>query len=331
MRRGPAGGGRAGARAGPARRGGGGPRLPAAAGGAGAWVPVPFVAWPARGCRDGPGMDLVVSRRRAPARGRLGGGRVVRRALPGGRRGFLSLPGGRARGRPLDDAAADERSDQLATAVVMLELLDRVGLGPRAGVRRSVATALDRVAVACSPHRDLAVNPAKMLAIAMADLVPSCGAASAGGAGRRGGVRRSIRQRASGRSALAGDALTPAPIARGKSRRRDVFDDPGRDGRRRRPLLLVLDDSAEDAGRPRAPRAAAQRAAADRGIRSRRWRRRPHRGRPLRLALVLSGRYAPPSTSGSASSRRREQVSAGLFGLLDDVAAWLGWPRPPSA
>ena len=61
--------------------------------------------------------------------------------------------------------------DQLATAVVVLDYLAHVHLGPRADAE-SVATSLDRVAESCSPHRDLAVNPAKMLAIAMADTNP---------------------------------------------------------------------------------------------------------------------------------------------------------------
>ena len=49
--------------------------------------------------------------------------------------------------------------DQLATAVVMLEMLDKLDLGPDADVE-VIASALDDVAISCSPHRDLAVNPA---------------------------------------------------------------------------------------------------------------------------------------------------------------------------
>ena len=66
--------------------------------------------------------------------------------------------------------------DQLATAVVMLAYLEQVGLGPAADAE-PVAQALDDVAIACSPHRDLAVNPAKMLAIALADATRWSGAA----------------------------------------------------------------------------------------------------------------------------------------------------------
>ena len=61
--------------------------------------------------------------------------------------------------------------DQLATAVLVLEYIDRVDLGPPAD-HEQVAEALDRVAMSCSPHRDIAVNPAKILAIALADANP---------------------------------------------------------------------------------------------------------------------------------------------------------------
>jgi hypothetical protein len=134
--------------------------------------------------------------------------------------------------------------DQLATAVVMLEYLDRVGLGPRADAE-VVAEALDSVALACSPHRDLAVNPAKMLAIALADSTPLVwgGSVLAARAARR--VAESIR-RASGRTALAGDAEHLLPVLEA-ARARDVFDDPfAEEGGELRPMLLVLDDGAED-------------------------------------------------------------------------------------
>ena len=87
--------------------------------------------------------------------------------------------------------------DQLATAVLVLEYLDRVDLGPPAD-HEQVAEALDRVAMSCSPHRDIAVNPAKILAIALADANPVVwgGSVLAARAARR--VAESIR-RASGR------------------------------------------------------------------------------------------------------------------------------------
>jgi hypothetical protein len=58
-------------------------------------------------------------------------------------------------------------------------------------------------------------------------------------------VAESIR-RASGRTALAGDAEHLLPVLEA-TRPRDVFDDPFADGAGElRPMLLVLDDGAED-------------------------------------------------------------------------------------
>jgi Bacterial phospho-glucose isomerase C-terminal SIS domain len=154
--------------------------------------------------------------------------------------------------------------DQLATAVVMLTYLDRVQLGPATDAEE-VATALDDVAIASSPHRDLAVNPAKMLAIALADATPLVwgGTVLAARAARR--VAESIR-RASGRTALAGDAEHLLPVIEA-ARQRDVFDDPFSDAQpERRPMLLVLDDgSGEPVVREHRGRLLA--AASSRGIR----------------------------------------------------------------
>ena len=121
--------------------------------------------------------------------------------------------------------------DQLATAVVMLQVLARLDLGPGTDPE-SVAQALDDVAIACSPHRDLAVNPAKMLAIALADTTPLVwgGSVLAARAARR--VAESVR-RASGRTALAGDAEHLLPViaaAPAPDLFADPFDDPFDDG-----------------------------------------------------------------------------------------------------
>ncbi len=139
--------------------------------------------------------------------------------------------------------------DQLAVAVVMLQFLSRVDLGPHTDPEE-VATALDDVAVACSPHRDLAVNPAKMVAIALADSTPLCwgGSVLAARAARR--VSEAVR-RASGRTTVAGDAEHLLPLV-AAARPHDVFSDPFADPDGdpeppdRRPMLLVLDDGAED-------------------------------------------------------------------------------------
>jgi hypothetical protein len=134
--------------------------------------------------------------------------------------------------------------DQLATAVVVLDYLAHVHLGPRADAE-SVAASLDEVATNCSPHRDLAVNPAKMLAIAMADTNPLVwgGSVLAARAARR--LAESLR-RTSGRSALAGDAEHLLPVIEA-TKPHDVFADPfSEDAGDLRPLLLILDDRSDD-------------------------------------------------------------------------------------
>jgi hypothetical protein len=105
--------------------------------------------------------------------------------------------------------------------------------------------ALDAVATSCSPHRDIAVNEAKMLAIGLADANPIVwgGSVLAARAARR--VAESIR-RASGRTALAGDAEHLLPVIEA-ARPRDVFDDPfAEGGGELRPMLLLLDDGGDD-------------------------------------------------------------------------------------
>jgi hypothetical protein len=139
--------------------------------------------------------------------------------------------------------------DQLATAVVMLQLLDRLDLGPETDAE-SVAQALDDVAVACSPHRDLATNPAKILASGLAEATPLVwgGSVLAARAARR--VAESVR-RTSGRTALAADAEHLLPVI-SAAQVSDVFADPFADplvdgDGHRPPALVVLDDGAEAA------------------------------------------------------------------------------------
>jgi hypothetical protein len=136
--------------------------------------------------------------------------------------------------------------DQLATAVAMLQFLSRVDLGPETDAE-DVARALDEVAVSCSPYRDLAVNPAKMLAIALAEATPLVwgGSVLAARAARR--IAESLR-RASGRTALAGDAEHLLPVL-GSARVHDVFEDPYAadvEPSELRPTLLILDDGSEE-------------------------------------------------------------------------------------
>jgi len=213
------------------------------------WCPVPFVAWPGPSLPGWAGaLDLVVVL--APEGSDTGSASAVAEAVRRGCRVVVACP---PRSLVAQHAAGRDSTvlpcasgDQLATAVVMLQLLCRLDLGPDTEPE-SVAQALDDVAIACSPHRDLAVNPAKMLAIALADATPLVwgGSVLAARAARR--VAESVR-RASGRTALAGDAEHLLPVISAAAAH-DVFADPFDDDGEgaRPPVLVVLDDGADGA------------------------------------------------------------------------------------
>jgi hypothetical protein len=211
------------------------------------WCPVPFVAWPNPGLPGWAGsLDLVVVL--APDGGDVATAMAVSEAV---RRGCQVVVAAPERSLVAEHAAGrwstilpSTSRDQLATAVLVLEYLDRVDLGPPAD-HELVAEALDRVAIACSPSRDIAVNPAKILAIALADANPVVwgGSVLAARAARR--VAESIR-RASGRTAIAGDAEHLLPVIEA-TQPRNVFDDPFTDEPvELRPVLVILDDGADD-------------------------------------------------------------------------------------
>lgn len=256
------------------------------------WCPVPFVAWPGPALPGWAGsLDLVVVL--APDGADTGTASAVAEAVRRGCQVVVVAPDGslvaeHAAGR-WSSILPTQTRDQLATAVVVLEYLDRVSLGPRADAEQ-VATALDEVAIACSPHRDLAVNPAKMLAIALADTNPLVwgGSVLAARAARR--VAEAIR-RASGRTALAGDADHLLPVLEA-ARPRDVFDDPFADGTAElRPMLLVLDDGVDEPV-VREHRGRLQAAAASRGVRVETLTTEAPTEVARYAALMLSGRYA---------------------------------------
>ncbi len=256
------------------------------------WCPVPFVAWPGPALPGWAGsLDLVVVL--APDGAGTGTASAVAEAVRRGCQVVVATPAGsrvaeHAAGRWSTILPTDTR-DQLATAVVVLEYLERVSLGPRADAEQ-VAAALDQVAIDCSPHRDLAVNPAKMLAIALADTNPLVwgGSVLAARAARR--VAESIR-RASGRTALAGDAEHLLPVLEA-TRPRDVFDDPFTDGPGElRPMLLVLDDGAEEPV-VREHRGRLRAAAASRGVRVEAVTTDAPTEVARYASLLLSGRYA---------------------------------------
>jgi phosphoglucose isomerase-like protein len=223
--------------------------------------PVPFVAWPGPSLPGwAGGLDLVVVL--APEGSDTGTAAAVAEAVRRGCRVVVACPASslvaeHAVGRD-STVLPCASGDQLATAVVMLQLLDRLDLGPETDTE-SVAQALDDVAVACSPYRDLAVNPAKLLASALGDATPLVwgGSVLAARAARR--VAEALR-RASGRTALAGDAEHLLPVVAAATPPdlfADPFDDPlarpaddrARDGDSERPpALVVLDDGMDGAG-----------------------------------------------------------------------------------
>jgi hypothetical protein len=255
------------------------------------WCPVPFVAWPAPSLPGwAGGLDLVVV---LSPDGGVGSAAAVAEAVRRGCQVVVACPPGstaadHAVGRWSTILPTGTR-DQLATAVVMLEYLERVQLGPRVDSER-VAVALDEVATACSPHRDLAVNPAKVLAITMADAVPMVwgGSVLAARAARR--VAESLR-RVSGRSALAGDAEHLLPVLEA-ARPHDVFEDPFADEPRElQPMLLVLDDGSEEP-LVREDRGRLQAAAAARGVRVETLTTDAPTEVARYASLFLSGRYA---------------------------------------
>jgi hypothetical protein len=255
------------------------------------WCPVPFVAWPGPALPGwAGGLDLVVVL--APDGSDRATAAAVAEAVRRGCQVVVACPAGslvaqHAEGRWSTIVPTVTR-DQLATAVVVLEYLDQVGLGPRAD-HADVATALDDVAIACSPHRDLAVNPGKMLAISLADATPIVwgGSSLAARAARR--VSETIR-RASGRSAVAGDAEHLLPLIEA-ARPRDVFDDPfAEGGGESRPILLVFDDGADDPV-VREDRGRLQAAAASHGVRVETVTAAAGTEVARYASLVLSGRY----------------------------------------
>lgn len=207
--------------------------------------PAPFVAWPAEGLPGWVGpLDLV----------------IVLGAQPGDRALLASAHEAVRRGASLIVAAppsselaemSASRStllvptgceDATAAAVAVLAILHRMGLGPVV-IGEHVAEAADLVAEASSPRLDLAHNPAKALALAMADDLPLIwgGTVLAARASRR--VAEAVRE-VTGRGALAVDADDLFPLLERLEARdpfADPFDDPVRD---RFPVLVVLEDRA---------------------------------------------------------------------------------------
>jgi len=257
------------------------------------WCPVPFVAWPGPSLPGWAGaLDLVIVL--APEGGDTGAASAIAEAIRRGCQVVVACPqhsvvAEHAEGRHSTVLPADS-GDQLATAVVMLQYLSRVGLGPDTEPE-AVAQALDDVAVACSPYVDQTDNPAKLLAIALADSTPMLwgGSVLAARAARR--IAESIR-RSSGRAALAADAEHLLPILR-SAKTRDVFADPFTDDEAADlgSALVVLDDGSEDSS-IREARGRLVVAAQDRGVRVETIATSAPNDVARYAALLSTGRYA---------------------------------------
>jgi Bacterial phospho-glucose isomerase C-terminal SIS domain len=215
------------------------------------WCPVPFVAWPGPSLPGWAGvLDLVIVL--GPAGGEASTASAVHEAIRRGCSLVTACPphsvlAELAQGRG-STVLPTQTDDTLAVAVVMLQALHRIGVGPQIDAD-VVARVLDEVAVACSPNCDMANNPAKELALALADAVPLVwgGSVLAARAARR--VAEALR-RTSGRPALAADAAHLLPVLEATPPI-DVFADPFAEAAAPaaplRPGLLMLDDGTEEA------------------------------------------------------------------------------------
>lgn len=209
--------------------------------------PAPFVAWPASSLPGWVGpLDLVVVLD-GPDHSALP---LVGEAARRGAQLIVCSPPDSPLARGADSRATTilptRTGDRLAAAVVMLIALHRLELGPYV-CAEAVADAMDAVAQECSVHADASVNPAKLLALEVADGYPLVwgGSVLAARASRR--VAEALRQ-ASGRVALAADAGELLPLLT-SALARDPFADPFDEDSSAidpRPALVVLDDGLED-------------------------------------------------------------------------------------
>jgi hypothetical protein len=228
--------------------------------------PVPFVAWPHPGLPGWAGpLDLaVVLSTTGEGEEEL---QVVGEAVRRGCDLLVATPVP----SPLAEGAASRSTtllpagtaDPLALSVPVLCALHRLGLGPEVSAA-PVADALDEVALRCGLSSGLEVNPAKELALVLADAVPVVwgGSVLAARAARR--VAEELRA-ASGRPALAGEEVQIVPMLR-RAPEVDIFADPYETEPTTRPALVVLDDGAESPAL-RASHAHILQAAEARGVR----------------------------------------------------------------
>ncbi len=179
--------------------------------------------------------------------------------------------------------------DAAALAVPVLRALHLLGLGPQVEAE-PVADALDDVAERCGPGVTVDENPAKDLALVLADDVPVVwgGSVLAARAARR--IAEALRS-ATGRPAIAGDDTQIVPLL-ASAPEVDLFADPFEDGNQAaaRPALIMLDDGS-DAPAIRAERARLQVAADAAGVRIHEVRAIEGPGIGRFAALLATGRF----------------------------------------
>ncbi|MFT8395692.1 hypothetical protein [Propionibacterium sp.] len=209
--------------------------------------PVPFVAWPFAGLPAWVGsLDLVVVLASQDGSDEA----LVSSAAEANRRGAALLVA-TAMNSKVWQAAAGSSSllvptstgDPLAAAIVLMSILHDIELGPDV-VPADTAEVADMVAEESSPYHDLSNNGAKDLAAGLADALPLVwgGSVLAARASRR--VAEALR-RATGRPALAVGSEELLPVIEGAVPR-DPFADPDELHESQRPVLLVLNDMADN-------------------------------------------------------------------------------------
>ncbi len=210
--------------------------------------PVPFVAWPHHGLPGWVGtLDLVVvlASDTAPA----GLVATVHEAVRRGCQLIIACPAASTiaehAGSSSTTILTTRTGDPLSAAIVALAGLHAMQLGPPVDPE-PVARAMDQMAAECSPYEDLSVNPAKDLALCLAETQPLLWGGSVLSARVSRRLAEALRA-ASGRAALAAEADELLPIIESATPV-DPFADPFEDGAGtdRRPCLLLLDDGNAD-------------------------------------------------------------------------------------
>ncbi|MFV0450893.1 MAG: SIS domain-containing protein [Propioniciclava sp.] len=207
--------------------------------------PVPFVAWPSAGLPGWVGpLDLVIVLGGTGQQAAAG----LHEALRRGSRILVVAPRGSRLAR---DSAARATTlvpttlltDPFPGAVAALAALHLMGLGPAVDPL-AVAASMDAAAQACGQGRDLTLNPAKTLALELAEAQPLVwgGSILAARASRR--IAEAVRE-ASGRVSLAADAAELLPLIV-DAPRRDPFADPVEGESPVRPTLVLVDDGTDD-------------------------------------------------------------------------------------